>query len=159
MKKILFLAVFAAISLSVSAQREYDAQKSFTHEVGLYFQDGWGFGYQLRKEFNPYFGWNIIGVSYMSCLNGSPADYGQVNIKLLGARAYTPSYRWIRGYADLNVGYTIKYGWNTKEPSHYLGLDFGVGLQVHKRFAVGYNLNYLGPEKIKEHWAKFSFLF
>lgn len=159
MKKILFLAVFAVCSLSVSAQNMYDSQKMFTHEVSAYFQDGWGVGYQLRREFSPYFGWNVIGVSYTSYLNVTPDDYGQVNIKLLGARCYTPSYKWIRAYADLNVGYTIRYGAGTKAPSHHLGLDFGAGLQVHKHFAVGYNLNFVGPEKIKEHWAKFSLLF
>ena len=163
MKKILLLAALAVLTLSVSAQKEYDNQKKFTHEASAYFQNGWGIGYQFRKEFTPYFGWNIIGVSYMSNIDCAPDEYGQVNIKFLGARCHTPSYKWLRGFVDVNVGYTLRYGNGTKEPSHHLGLDFGVGVQLHKHFAVGYNLNFVGPDKEdgnnKEHWLKFSFLF
>ena len=84
-----------------------------------------------------------------------------LSFKVLGFRAYTPSYQWIRGYVDLNIGYTVIYGDDT---SHNMGLDFSAGIQIHKHIAIGYNLNFIGPNKgeereSKEHWAKITFLF
>ena len=120
MKKILLLAIIALFT-STAMQAQIGESKSkkivskavkapakFTNELGLYIQDGWGIGYQLRREFNQYVGWNIIGVSYMSAFE-SPADVGQFNFKLLGARGYTPAWKSIRGYVDLNLGYTLYY--------------------------------------------------
>ncbi|MBQ9169364.1 MAG: hypothetical protein IJ148_00870 [Bacteroidaceae bacterium] len=175
--KYLFLAMAMTVATSASAQfvgsgargnssggfgsdSEYAEPKPFTHELDFYIQDGWGIGYQLRKDFNPYVGWNIFGVSYMSGFY-SPADFGQVNFKLLGVRGYTPAYRTIRGYVDLNLGYTLSYydGWDGMETTHNFGLDFSVGVQLFKNFAIGYNLNFLAPDKAKSHWARFAFLF
>lgn len=192
--KYFFLAMAMTVATSASAQfvgggsssksgfgsgggynSEYSEPKAFTHEIDLYLQNGWGLGYQLRKDFNRYVGWNIIGVSYMSGFQ-SPADFGQVNFKLLGVRGYTPSYKSIRGYVDLNLGYTLMYmpeawveynvqtyeiydTWTETGVSHHFGLDFGVGIQLHKNFAIGYNLNFTAPGSAKSHWARIAFLF
>lgn len=177
MKKILLLAIIALFtSTAMRAQigeskskkivnKAVKAPASFTNELDLYIQDGWGIGYQLRREFNQYVGWNIIGVSYMSAFE-SPADVGQFNFKLLGARGYTPAWKSIRGYVDLNMGYSVYYFrnyWSDEvEGVHNFGLDFGLGVQVHKNVAVGYNLNVLAggfDEAAKSHWFKVSFLF
>lgn len=180
MKKILLLAIIALFT-STAMQAQIGESKSkkivnkavkapakFTNELGLYIQDGWGIGYQLRREFNQYVGWNIIGVSYMSGFV-SPAEVGQFNFKLLGARGYTPAWKSIRGYVDLNMGYSLyyyddyDYYWGSeKEVVHNFGLDFGLGVQVHKNVAIGYNLNVLAggfDEAVKSHWFKVSFLF
>ena len=146
-----------------ASESAYKDQKGLTNEVNLYILDGWGLGYQLRKEFNPYVGWNILGFSYMSGFN-SPADAGQVNFKFLGARGYTPAWKSIRGYVDLNLGYTLEYSYERYdvEVAHNLGLDFGFGVQVHKNVAWGYNLHVLArgsDEAAKSHWFKLSFLF
>ena len=119
MKKYLLLAVVAffattavqaQIGESKSSKRiETKLEKKTINELDFYLQNGWGLGWQLRKDFNKYVGWNIFGISYMSGFV-SPADYGQVNFKFLGVRGYTPSYKWIRGYIDLNMGYTLAYG-------------------------------------------------
>ena len=178
--KFLFLAMAMTVASSASAQfvgsgkgsssggglsyeSAYEEQKKFTNELDFYIQDGWGLGYQLRKDFNPYVGWNIFGVSYMSGF-ASPADYGQVNFKFLGVRGYTPAYKTIRGYVDLNLGYTLSYvdiGWRDSDivTSHNFGLDFSVGIQLHKNFAIGYNLNFLAPDKAKSHWARIAYIF
>lgn len=196
MKKYLLLAVVALfatttvqaqIGESKSSKRiETKLEKKLTNELNFYIQDGWGLGWQLRKDFNQYVGWNIFGISYMSGFV-SPADYGQVNFKFLGVRGYTPSYKWIRGYIDLNMGYTLSYGqsfdagdydyyydsWDSyyyydyddidydgdTSVSHHFGLDFGVGVQLGKHFTIGYNLNFLAPGKVKSHWARIGFLF
>lgn len=149
-------------SNSASSDGYYSEPKKFTNEIDLYIQDGWGIGYQLRKDFNQYVGWNIFGVSYMSGFY-SPEQFGQVNFKLLGARGYTPAYKSIRGYVDLNLGYTLCYFENYwgggTSTSHHFGLDFSVGVQVHKNIAFGYNLNFIAPDNAKSHWARISFLF
>lgn len=147
----------------------YGTDKRFTNEISFYIADGWGLGWQLRREFNPYVAWNIVGVSYMSGFN-SPADAGLLNIKLAGVRGYTPSWKWIRGYADLNMGLGLNYftgiewqgGYNFEEVTEVnpnFGLDFSVGVQVHKNIAVGYNLSFCAPDKGKVHMARISVLF
>ena len=193
MRKIKFLLVAMAMTIATSASAQfvgtsssskgtsfgnssdmgyyegYGSDKKLTHEVSTYIADGWGLGYQLRREFNPYVAWNIVGVSYLSGFN-SPADAGLINIKLAGVRGYTPSWKWIRGYADLNMGLGVNYfsypvyqgkgNWDTdKEFNPNFGLDFSVGVQVHKNFAVGYNLTFVAPDKGKMHMARFSYLF
>ena len=156
----------------------YSNPPKFTHEVELFIGDGWGAGYQLRKDFNQYIGWDIIGVSYMSEFK-SPGKIGIVNIRPLGVKAYTPAYKAIRGYVGLKLGYTFgyeKYYYNqyfyinnqkyfeahtNYYKEHFFGLDFSLGVQVHKNIAIGYNLNYITNHdgKLVNHMAKISFLF
>ena len=147
---------------------EYGKDKRITNEISLYLQDGWGLGWQLRREFNPYVALNIVGVSFMSGEFAEPANpenFGQFNFKILGARGYTPSWKWIRGYVDLNMGYSLRYyqTWRDEySTTHHFGLDFSVGVQLHKRVAIGYNLNYITPTdyyRDKSHWARISILF
>lgn len=146
---------------NMSYYSDYGTSKKFTHEVSLYLSDVWGFGYQLRREFNPYVAWNIVGISHITNFD-CPFDSGILNIKALGVRGYTPSYKWIRGYADLNMGvglnYYEKYWSEETEIDANFSLDFGFGVQVHKSVAIGYNLNYLSNGALG-HMAKISFLF
>ena len=181
MKKILLILIACIVGIqTISAQKYYESDSDIyglgdtptspyanpdpiTSEVSFYIQDGWGIGYQLRKDFNKYIGWNIFGVSYMSGFD-SPADYGQLNLRCLGVRAYTPAFKSFRGYVDLNMGYTLSYydRWDM-EINHHFGLDFGLGVQLSKHFAIGYNLNYSTPveryQNNTSHWARISFLF
>ena len=133
----------------------YGKDKRFTNEVCFHLADFWGVGYQLRREFNPYIAWNVIGVSYISNF-ANPSEFFALSIRALGARGYTPSWKWIRGYADLNLGLGVIYDYG----DYYcdFGIDFGIGVQVHKRVAFGYNLNYLASGGTG-HMAKISFLF
>ncbi|MBR6140614.1 MAG: hypothetical protein IKQ37_02455 [Bacteroidaceae bacterium] len=39
---------------------KYGKEKKFTNEIDFCIGTGWGFGYQLRREFNQYVGWNIF---------------------------------------------------------------------------------------------------
>ena len=156
----------------------YTKPPKFTHEAELYIGNGWGLGYQLRKDFNKYIGWDIIGVSYMSRFE-SPGKIGLINIRPVGVKAYTPANKAIRGYAGLKIGYSLGYERNsyniiyykdsweyTEKHSHYnkehfFGVDFSLGIQFHKNFAIGYNLNFIinGKEELVNHMAKFSYLF
>lgn len=154
----------------------YNNNGRFTHELDFYIADGWGIGYQLRREFNPYIGWNIVGISYVSRF-GSPADDGLLDIKLLGVRGYTPSYKAIRGYVGLNVGYSFAYEreiylryiyYNNKyyydevtemDTNHRFGVDISIGIQVHKNIAIGYNMKFHALSSRKMHFAKVAVLF
>lgn len=133
---------------------DYGKEKKFTHEADLYLGAGWGVGYQFRREFNKYVGWNIIGISYMNDFS-NPRDVGLINLKLLGVRGYTPSYKWLRGYADLCLGYSYEYG----DIHHYLGMDLNLGAQVHKHFAFGIDVICCVPYPIGYVGARFSYLF
>ncbi len=122
---------------------ESGKEKKFSNELGLYVGTGWGIGYQLRREFNPYVGWNIFGISYIA-ETYDPTDEGMLNLKLLGVRGNTPSYKWFRGYADLNLGYSFEYdcsSWGIYKYEtdyyHSMGIELCIGIQVHKYFTLG----------------------
>jgi len=120
---------------------KYGKEKKFTHEIDAFIGTGWGVGYQLRREFNPYVGWNIVGISYIAT-DFNPAERGVLNLKLLGVSGFTPSYKWIRGYADVNFGYTFEHYtwyWRGGHTSlyHGFGLQAGLGIQLHKNIAIG----------------------
>lgn len=135
----------------------YGTNKKFTHEACLHLADIWGVGYQLRREFNPYIAWNIVGISYMTSIV-DPSEFFAFSIRALGARGYTPSWKWIRGYTDLNLGLGVIS--NYSDWYCDFGIDFGIGIQVHKKVAFGYNLNYLVFEGGGAfHMAKVSVLF
>ena len=143
----------------------YGKDKCMTNELSFYLGEAWGMGWQLRREINKYVALNIVGVSYMAGGWDSPDKAGSVNFRFLGARGYSPSWKWIRGYVDLNMGYTLGYydGGKDTETTHHFGLDFGVGIQVHTRFAVGYHRGYVtgynGGPGGTSHFCKLSVLF
>ena len=153
----------------------YGKDKCMTNELSVYLGEAWGLGWQLRRELNKYVALNIVGVNYMAGGWVSPDEAGVVNFRFLGARGYSPSWKWIRGYVDLNMGYTLGYtvgksykygGYTVKtddETSHHFGLDFGVGLQLHKRFAIGYHMAYVtgygGGDGGTSHFCQLSVLF
>ncbi|MBO7118859.1 MAG: hypothetical protein J6W03_00895 [Bacteroidaceae bacterium] len=130
--------------------------KKFTHEADLYLGAGWGVGYQLRREFNQYVGWNIIGISYMNDFS-SLSEVALINLKLAGVRGYTPSYKWFRGYADLCLGYSFLYDYGDRY--HYLGMDLNLGVQVHRNFAFGIDLIYCTPDPLGYVGARASYIF
>ena len=139
---------------------EYGKKKKFTNEFDFCIGTGWGIGYQLRKDFNPYVGWNVIGISYIAVTY--PADEGILHFKLLGVRGNTPSYKWFRGYADLNLGYSLDYDWYYKSGPdfyHSFGWECCLGIQVHKNFAFGCNYIFSTAGGSRFLGAKLSYLF
>lgn len=139
--------------------------KGYDSVLSFYLQDGWGIGWDIRKNFSQYIGWDIFGISYMSGFY-SPTEAGSINIRLAGVRAYTPSFSGVRGYANLDLGYTANYmsvydwyGDSETEFFHGFGMDFGIGIQ-YKRVTLGYNLNYFaGDFSSKSHWARIGIIF
>lgn len=168
----------AKIRKKPSSPSAYTEVKKFNHEFDLFIGNGWGAGYQLRKEFNPYVGWDIIGVSYMTAFD-NPKEIGLVNLRPLGIKGFTPAYKAIRGYAGLNLGYSFAYErdyfyrtynketWEYTDKHtfyykyHFFGLDFSLGVQIHRNIAIGYNLNFITNSDggVTNHMAKLSFIF
>ena len=120
---------------------KYGKEKKFTDEIDLCVGTGWSIGYQVRREFNPYVGWNVCGISYVA-VTYDPTDEGMLLYKILGVRGNTPSYKWFRGYADLNIGYSFDYHYYSRgkyESFHSFGGECCLGIQVHKKIALGCN--------------------
>lgn len=120
---------------------KYGKEKKLTHVVDFFVGTGWGLGYQLRREFNPYVGWNIVGISYIAT-EYNPTESGMLNLKLLGVSGFTPSYKWIRGFSEVNLGYTLGYEsnyWRNRTSSiyHSFGMQFVLGIQLHRNIALG----------------------
>lgn len=147
--------------------KELETLIVYTKQIDLYIQNGWGAGLLFRKEINPFVGWNIIGVSFMSGWN-DPKEAGIVNVRLCGIRLYSPAYNSFRFYTELNPGYTHVYidtnmpFWgNIKGKAHCFGFDFSAGIQVSKHFALGYNLNFMvnSNGQALTHWGRLSLLF
>ena len=151
-----------------------DNKKDFTHELNLYFQNGWGVGYQLRYEFNQFVGLNMVNFTYKSKFC-SPKEVGQFNYSPLGIRLHTPIYESIRTFTELNLGYTLIYmnDQNISIPGygkiningdtlhHLFGMNFTTGIQFHKNFAIGYNLEFFKNKDMKlfTHWGKILIIF
>ena len=168
-------------SARLSARTKTERQKTFTHELSSYIQDGWGLGYQFRKTIKEdtqfqRVGWNIFGVSYQFSFDMSPVDYGLLNFKLLGTHleSYTLGRaHWLRLYADFNLGYSLSYckipktsiygqtfGGGTVT-NHFALSEVGIGFQLWNKITLGYNMQtyYHFPGTDLTHWAKISFLF
>ena len=168
--------------------------KKFSSEWNLYaFKTGVGIGFTRRYEFNPYICWNIVNFSFLSgkfekfsfhtsskeiedCGWEGPANMGVLNLRFVGVRCHTPSFRRFRAYTDINIGYTYEYyrlhcqerltggamnRWYETVENHWFGMDLSVGIQVHKNIALGYNCLFLAKKHEADitHMAKVSFLF
>lgn len=136
---------------------EYGKKKKYTNEFNLCVGTGWGIGYQLRKDLNQYVSWNVIGISYVAVFY-DPADEGLLHFKLFGVRGNTPSYKWFRGYADFNIGYSLEYDRHYSS-YHSFGWDCCFGMQVHKNFALGCNYIFSTAGGSRFLGAKFSYQF
>lgn len=155
----------------------YEGGKLLCHDFSFYVGNGWGLGYQLRREFNPYLAWNIAGISFLSRFQ-SPKNIGLINFRLLGARIHAPAYSGIRWFAGLDLGYSFgyeknEYSFQTQyedfirktthhyDKHHFFGLDVSVGVQFHRNMAVSCNLNYVtgGGVGMKDYMARLSYIF
>ena len=138
---------------------EFGIKKKYTHEIDLYIANSWGVGYQLRREFNPYVGWNAFGISYLSRFC-NPADTGIVYLRIAGVRGHTPSAKWFRGYLDLSLGYYFYiYGDYNDGRRKEFCMDISEGFQVNKKISIGYNLGFIPPKHIISCRARIAILF
>ncbi len=151
----------ADLTLDSNPAAKYFDIHGYDNALSFYLQNGWGIGWDIRKNFNEYIAWDIFGLSYVS--GGgfhSPSDAGAINVRVAGVRGYTPSIDGFRGYVNLDMGYTGSYfsGYGDTVFSHGFGLDFGFGFQ-YKKFTLGYNLSYCTAGSSTSHWARIGIVF
>lgn len=163
-----------------SSSASLDSKAHFTSEfrVGSVAEAG-GFGVNLggQKDIAAFGGcvlaWDFVNFEFAAPFN-SPADLDFLALKT-GMRFFTPSFAndKIRLYTNLSMGYSVALG-ETYAVSYYpyfsisndgmtakhgFGLTYGLGLQVSKKFNLGYSLQYETACESLSHFATLGWTF
>ena len=123
-----------------------------------------GFGVNLGGEyrFNKYIALDYINIEYAGPFNFSKY-YGVVSAKT-GLRGFSPSFMadQLRIYTNISVGYSCVFDKYYNRKMHYyhgFGLTFGAGIQIKKKYSVGYTLQIEKGRETKCHFANIGFAF
>ena len=173
MKAIKFLvaAMAMAFAMSASAKVFDDGGKiTVNANVGSYGPStaGFGLGVALQTEVLTCswitLDWDVLHFEWDAPFN-SPGDADALNFKT-GVRAYSPSFAndHLRAYTNLDMGYVLGLakGWDDKmKTSSAFGLDWGIGLQLNKKWAFGYTLEFAKHKGAngKSHYATVAYTF
>lgn len=199
MKKILLAALIGLFSLTGSAQIVSSTSRNITttttvvpKEKKTYFgidvnlgkmatkvdfygesekvsNGAFGLGFHWERHYNPYLAWDVFSVMWDAPFD-SPSDFDRLAFKT-GIRAFTPKFfRNMRGYANLDLGYSLNFlqsyvvsSYNIyedgMEASHAFALEFGFGLRLTDHVGVGYALDWDSNTKYKGNYLRLSFLF
>ena len=199
MKKILLAALIGLFSLTGSAQIVSSTSRNITTtttvvkkekkthfgidvnlgkmatKVDFYGEsekvsDGaFGLGIHWERHYNPYLAWDVFSAMWDAPFD-SPSDFDRLAFKT-GIRAFTPKFfRNMRGYANLDLGYSLNFlqsyvvsSYNIyedgMEASHAFALEFGFGLRLTDHVGVGYALDWDSNTKYKGNYLRLSFLF
>lgn len=199
MKKILLAALIGLFSLTGSAQIVSSTSRNITttttvvpKEKKTYFgidvnlgkmatkvdfygesekvsNGAFGLGFHWERHYNPYLAWDVFSVMWDAPFD-SPSDFDRLAFKT-GVRAFTPKFfRNMRGYANLDLGYSLNFlqsyvvsSYNIyedgMEASHAFALEFGFGLRLTDHVGVGYALDWDSNTKYKGNYLRLSFLF
>lgn len=199
MKKILLAALIGLFSLTGSAQIVSSTSRNITTtttvvkkekkthfgidvnlgkmatKVDLFGEsekvsDGaFGLGIHWERHYNPYLAWDVFSAMWDAPFD-SPSDFDRLAFKT-GIRAFTPKFfRNMRGYANLDLGYSLNFlqsyvvsSYNIyedgMEASHAFALEFGFGLRLTDHVGVGYALDWDSNTKYKGNYLRLSFLF
>ena len=107
-----------------------------------------GLGFHWERHYNPYIAWDVFSFFYDAPFD-SPSDLGRLGFKT-GVRGFSPRFfRNMRGYANLDLGYSL----------NYFVLEFGFGLRLTDHVGVGYALDWDSDTKLKGNYLRLSFLF
>ena len=104
--------------------------------------------------------WDVFRIAWIAPFN-SPGDWDELHFKT-GARAYSPTFAGdhLRGYTNLDMGYVLGiYGGDEVDTSSAFGLDWGIGIQLNKKFSFGYTLQYETYAESKNHFFTFGYTF
>lgn len=186
MKKLIILTILVLISCIPSyADKKYEmpdyynidepAQNNdkkghfaFSINCGTLCGDPFYLGIALRGEkvFNKYISLDYLTTRWYFSPKQGPADLGIFGILPFGVRLYTPKFlKNMRAYTNLDLGWTMvylkysKFRWDDSiETEHRFTVDFGLGIQLSKRIALGYSLTKMMDFDVS-HGAKISFIF
>ena len=106
--------------------------------------------------------WDVFRFAWVAPFN-SPGDWDELHFKT-GARAYSPTFAGdhLRGYTNLDMGYVLGLYKDFKDDvatSSAFGLDWGIGIQLNKKFSFGYTLQFESNGKSKNHFFTFGYTF
>lgn len=189
MKKVLFLVAMAmTFAMSSNAKIFEDNHFTLNANLGgivgpySYSEGGFGLGagFQTGVLDSKYvsLAWDVAQLEWNSQFD-SPGDIDWLNFRS-GIRAFSPSFanNHLRGYMNFGMGYTlvlvkgVSYDIEYDDGFVYVddvetkmkgksafGLTWGFGLQLNKKFSLGYSLHYDTFTEFKKHFVTFGFTF
>lgn len=125
-------------------------------DLGSFGVGGFGFGLRGQYDFNDYVSLDFLSVNWQAPFE-DPTRVGFVHT-MMGVRAFTPDYKKVRGYMNIDMGYTYTY-LPYYNGLHGFGIDFGFGIQLCKYVTLGYNLTYNTGSRDLMHAARIGFVF
>ena len=170
MKAFKFLVAAVAVAFAMSANAKVFEDNHFTlnANVGSYGPSTAGFGLGVAFQTGIYendwitLDWDVLHFEWDAPFN-SPGDSDQLSFKT-GLRAFSPSFAndHLRAYTNLDMGYVLGLTNIDKvRSSHFFGLTYGLGLQLNKKWSLGYTLQYVknGDGSGKSHYATVGYTF
>ncbi|MBQ9293491.1 MAG: hypothetical protein IJ219_01005 [Bacteroidaceae bacterium] len=170
MKAIKFLIAAMAVSFAMSANAKVFDENYFAVNlnVGSYapstagFGLGVGFQTELLTTNWVTLNWDVLHFQWSAPFN-SPGDFDDLSFKT-GLRAFSPTFAndHLRAYTNLDMGYVLGLAnFDGVTTSHFFGLTYGIGLQLNKKWSLGYSLEFVknGDVKGKSHYASLAYTF
>lgn len=175
MKAIKFLVAAMAMAFAMNANAEWkldlgDGHFTVNANVGSYGPSTAGFGLGVAYQTEVFtcdwltMDWDVLHFEWDAPFD-SPGDADALNFKT-GLRAYSPSFAngHLRAYTNLDMGYVLglyKDFADDVSTSSAFGLDYGIGLQLNKKWSFGYTLEFTknGDGKGKSHYATVAYTF
>ena len=183
MKKIIFLlfACFACMQ-TTSAQDYYESSSDIYGLGNTSYQKKWNksvhfaiakqveAGLTFRRDFGPYFAWDVYGFSYAYDYKSCDNVNHECKIARTGLRGFSPTFGKAKIYTALGFGfeminyvgtevyfrqryvnYGYGYGYGYYETDYYteevnnwspaMCIDFQLGIYLTKTLSVGYQIN------------------
>ena len=173
MKAIKFLVAAMAMAFAMNANAEWkldlgDGHISVNANVGSYGPSTAGFGLGATYQTEVFtcdwlsLDWDVLHFEWDAPFS-SPGDADALNFKT-GLRAYSPSFAndHLRAYTNLAMGYVLGIASaDGTSTNHNFGLDYGIGLQLNKKWSLGYTLEFAKNKdaKGKSHYATVAYTF
>ena len=175
MKAIKFLVAAVAMAFAMNANAEWkldlgDGHFTVNANVGSYGPSTAGFGLGVAYQTEVFtcdwlsLDWDVLHFEWDAPFN-SPGDSDALNFKT-GARAYSPSFAndHLRAYSNLDLGYVLGIASDGDETdaSSAFGLDWGIGIQLNKKWSFGYTLEFTKYKDVpggKSHYATVAYTF
>ena len=173
MKAIKFFVAAMAVSFAMSANAKIFENNSISVNAnfGSYGPStaGFGIGAGFQTEFytNDWItlNWDVLHIEWDAPFD-SPANFDNLSFKT-GCRAFSPSFAkdHLRAYTNLDLGYVLGiykdvFTDDTSTNSNF-GLTWGIGLQLNKKWSLGYSLQYIKNSNAdgKSHYATIAYTF
>ena len=152
MKKVLILFAAMTMGVALSSNAKIFEENHFTINAnvgGASGAAGFGLGVAFQTQIVEAswitLDWDVLHFQWSAPFD-SPANSDNLSFKT-GVRGYSPSFAndHLRVYSNLDLGYVLGLAkdWNDDmATSSGFGLTWGAGLQLNKKWSLGYTLEY-----------------